>query len=294
MLLLLTRRQQRNIVVFGVAWFIVTILPVLPLRNHLIPYYLFLPLAGLALIVGLGCGWLYDALKSFNPSVGAAAVVAVFATEIFVIGPGIEKDIRENRLLGGSAELAQNSLADMKRLYPELPPNAAVYFNDLSEPLYWDQDWGGLLKLGYRRADPTFGYASEDDLFLPRKDDIPLVFGVRNKHLVDETAAYRLNPGKFIDYVEARNYAMNLSKTDVIAGKESYSLTIDGIRDTVVRVTYRLNAESTATFDARLDSNGTITFPVSADARKGVYRFIAFNIPPQKGWIPANATITVH
>jgi hypothetical protein len=47
-------RKRRTIVLFGFAWFLITLAPVLPLPGHRTDYYLTIPLAGLGLVAAVG------------------------------------------------------------------------------------------------------------------------------------------------------------------------------------------------------------------------------------------------
>src|SRR5207253_451149 len=142
--LLMTPRQ--NLILFGLAWFFITLLPALPLALHFLPYYTFVPVVGLSLIVGTVLMWGYDSLYRTNKFAAAAFVVLMLAGTLYATNRAIRQEIRDNILLGGSAELALNSINDMKRLYPALPANASLYFDDKSEPLAWAQNFGGLLR----------------------------------------------------------------------------------------------------------------------------------------------------
>jgi hypothetical protein len=285
----------RKLILFGIGWFFLTVSPVLPLVNHLMPYYLFLPLAGIALVVGLVFSSIYDVLKRSQPIVAAAALAGIFAGLLYATAPGIREDILKNRLLGGSAELALNSVTDLRRLYPALSPNARIFFNDVDEPVAWDQSWGGLIRMAYNSDELAVRYASSDDLVFADPDDRTIVVDVRNKHLIDQTAEYRRNPERMttITYIESDKYQLELSSTAVTVG-DSYSATVRGLRDASIKFMYRLNEEAPDTFAASLDSDGRTTFKVSESTKKGVYTFLGFTVPGESGWIRCNATVVVR
>ena len=187
--LLMTTR--RNLLLFGLAWCVITILPALPLATHFLPYYTFVPIIGLSLIVATVLVWAYDSLCP-HKFVAAAFVVLTLAGTVYATNRAIRQEIQDNILLGGSAQLALNSVNDMKHLYPVLPPNANLYFDDKSDPLAWSQDFGGLLKMAYGLDQLSVRYASQGDL--PPSGDAhgnTIVIGIRDKHLFDETEGYR-------------------------------------------------------------------------------------------------------
>ena len=64
---LLLLRPERKFILFGLAWFVVTALPALPLMNHFLPYYLFLPIVGVSLFIGLEFTWRPDQLSRLAP-----------------------------------------------------------------------------------------------------------------------------------------------------------------------------------------------------------------------------------
>ena len=56
--------HERRLGVFGLAWFVITLAPVLPLRDHRVEYYLTVPAIGLALAVGAAACYALCALSS--------------------------------------------------------------------------------------------------------------------------------------------------------------------------------------------------------------------------------------
>jgi hypothetical protein len=128
-------RSDRNLILFGFAWFWVTLLPALPLVAHFFPYYLFLPVIGLSLVVGLVFTALHDRLRRVQPVLAAAIIVLVFGGVLVVTSRSIEGDIRNNSLLGASANIALNTLSDLKGLHPVLPATTTIFFADANEPV---------------------------------------------------------------------------------------------------------------------------------------------------------------
>jgi hypothetical protein len=63
---LLLLRPERKFILFGLAWFVVTALPALPLLNHFLPYYLFLPIVGVSLFIGFEFTWAADKLSHLH------------------------------------------------------------------------------------------------------------------------------------------------------------------------------------------------------------------------------------
>ncbi|MEZ5398249.1 MAG: hypothetical protein R2729_01185 [Bryobacteraceae bacterium] len=81
-------RQRQWTVLFPIAWFLILLAPVLPLRDHQSDYYLVMPTLGVALLGG----WAVSDAVRFRPWAGAAAAllaVAYLATTIPVGQEGV-------------------------------------------------------------------------------------------------------------------------------------------------------------------------------------------------------------
>jgi hypothetical protein len=173
-------RPERNIILFGLAWFWIAVLPALPIATHFVPHYLFVPIVGLSIVVGVVFYTAYDALRSIQPILAVASIAVVFAGLLYANSRSIRGDIRDNRILGGSAKLAADTLTDLKRLYPTLPAEATLYFADADESIQWEHDNGGLLRMAYGNDNIKAIYASQG-VSLPARD--VTVFDIRKGHL---------------------------------------------------------------------------------------------------------------
>ena len=285
---------ERKLVLWGTGCLFLTILPALPLLDHFIPYYLFLPMAGLSLIVGAVCTWSYDILARFQPALAAAFILTVLTANLYVTSREIGQDVADNRLLGGSAWLALHPLMDLKRLYPELPPSATVYFVDRDAPLSWDQDEGGLLQMAYNRNDISAKYQSLDDTLLDLPADNTVVLSFRGDHLIDETASYRSQPERLLHVEEPSTHKLTLSKSEVAAGADDYEINVTSAGNATIRVHYTIDQGPIKTFTTALDSDGRVALHVSSGVTKGKYTFLLFNILGQDVWIRAHARLVVR
>jgi len=286
--------SERRMVAIGAVWFAITILPALPLRDHLIPYYLFLPIAGLSLVVGAAFAWIYDVLRRRQPVAAGAILFMTFAGMVYVTSRSIRGDIRDNGLLGGSADLAFSSLTDLKRLYPAMPAKTTIYFDDLEEPLSWEHNNGGLIKMAYNEEQITSLYASLGDAAAVSGNNNTIFLGMHGKHLVDETSEYLAHPERFVHYIDSALYKLDVHPADVDAGHGRYFLAISGLHNVPVSIVYALNDGPPEAFTVGLDAEGQITFDVSSGTRKGAYRFLGFNISGHKEWIRTDKSVTVH
>src|SRR5262249_46788180 len=115
----------------------------------------------------------------------------------------------------------------------------------------------------------------------------------RDGHLAEITSRYRLDPASIMKFADSP-HQLEISPSEVTAGKDKYSLHISGLRNTAVRIGYRVNEGQLETFVTMLDDEGEVTFDVSSDIRRGTYKFVAFNISGTPEWIRADRILTIH
>jgi len=283
---------QRKLILFGLAWFWITILPALTLISHFLPYYLFLPVVGLSLMVGTTLVWLYDVLRRVQPSLAAMTIALILAGVLYVNSSIIHTTIKEDSLLGRSSTIAANTLSDLKRFYPVLPAGATLYFADAKDSLLWHHDSGALMQMAYGTDNLSVLYESRGDLMLPDLKDA-FVFRILNGHLVDETATYRSNPAYLMKFTNSA-LKLELSTSEVTAGRDNYTLRIKGLGNVPVLIGYTFNNGPLAMFTTRLDAEGKTIFDVTGSTRKGVYRFVAFNVVGTSEWIRTDEAVTVR
>jgi hypothetical protein len=285
-------RSDRNLILFGFAWFWVTLLPALPLVAHFFPYYLFLPVIGLSLVVGLVFTALHDRLRRVQPVLAAAIIVLVFGGVLVVTSRSIEGDIRNNSLLGASANIALNTLSDLKGLHPVLPATTTIFFADANEPVAWHHDYGGLIKMAYATNEISVLYESLGDTLFPDVEKV-LVFEFSEGRLTDATEHYQSKPGRYMKFADS-DLKLELSVPEVTAGQDKYTLTISELRSKPVRIAYTVNDGRLEIFTALLDADGSITLDVSRHTRRGVYRFWGFKSTDAEEWTRSGQILTVR
>jgi len=292
---LLLFTPQRRVVLFGLAWFIVTTLPGLPLLNHFLPYYLFLPIVGVSLFIGTEFTWAADKLRDLHWMAAAAVIGILFGGLLVACSASIHADIENHRLLGGSAAVASRSLSDLKRLYPQFPPKATIYIDDSEEPLAWDHARGDLIKMAYGRDDITVLYSSAGDaLGLSDQSILSEAIVLKNRRgLTDETEVFRKRPLPYIPLTTSTVHALSLS-TGTIRPRDSFWIVITGARNVTAKIAYIVDKGPTQVFEVALDHQGQSRLDVSESTRKGVYRFVGFAIAGEYSWIRSDATITVE
>jgi len=136
-------RRKRWVPLFCLLWFVVALAPTLPLREHVTPYYAFIPFVGLAWLAG-------DALASAvswpgrSIAIACAVLYAVCQTPstIFVRDWNME---RSRDVVKREAQLA-----DAVRKIRRVQPDGAVFLTGLDgEQFWWGLCYGQLTKLGY-------------------------------------------------------------------------------------------------------------------------------------------------
>src|SRR6185369_13580843 len=144
-------KPERRVLLTSLAVFIIALVPALPLLNHFLPYYLFLPLAGFSIAIGMIVDTAYRRAASWSRAGAGLAMSAVLAILFVICIVSVRADARDNRMLGRSSTLALNSLQDFQTAHPQLSSNTTIYISNAEEPdLNWDTSEGALFKLAYR------------------------------------------------------------------------------------------------------------------------------------------------
>jgi hypothetical protein len=290
-------KPQRKVLLFGAAWFLLTALPALPLVNHFLPYYLFLPNVGLSLVIGASFAWAVERIGRLHWMAAASMVVLFFGGLLIACSASIHADVNNHRLLGGSADIASRSLDDLMRLYPVLPANAIVYIDDREEPLAWDHSWGGLINMAYKRDDITVLYSSVGDALGLSQDASTvaeaIVLKYREGKLIDETAEFRKAPFPQIPFTTSNSHSMTVSPSVARRG-DSYFIAITGAHDSTVKIAYTIDGGPARVFSIHLDHQGHSRLDVSENTPKGSYRLFGFLIEGEKDWMRSDSAITVE
>ena len=84
-------------------------------------YYLFLPLVGIALIVGECFGSIHSIVSRFNPRIATAAVCAALLPFIIAARINAQSALYTNSALGYAGRIAEKSIRDLMRLHPTIP-----------------------------------------------------------------------------------------------------------------------------------------------------------------------------
>jgi hypothetical protein len=175
-------RGDRREVLAGFVWFWIAALPAFPLMGHFLPYYMFLPIIGFAVLVGTTWSRLYEDVSARSPIAAGVLLGATFTLVSLVCAKTARSEARNNFLLGASSRTAETSLRDLRSLYPTIPTSTSFFINNDSQPdLPFNQAQGGLFKLGYGDPSLQFRYSSLKET--PLGDSKLLVF--QNGHLLN-------------------------------------------------------------------------------------------------------------
>lgn len=137
-------RRKCSVSLFCLLWFVVGLAPILPLRQHFMPYYTFLPLIGLALLAAHAL----VGARSWPARWLAAAGIVIYlfceipSTLFFVRTWNAD---RSRDLLKREAQLA-NAVEQIRRSQPEGP----VFLDRLdTEQFWWGLCYGELIRRGF-------------------------------------------------------------------------------------------------------------------------------------------------
>jgi len=295
-------REERKLILYGAGWFVIGVAPMLMLTNDPGPYYLFLAMAGLSLVIGINLNTIYENLRR-RSSLIASGLIGVMLLMIWICCRSlIVADTAGDAALGYSSMWAANSAQDMLTAHPQLPSDSDIYILDQSVPDLWRfQGLGSLFKLVYRDSSITTLYRSTGQSPDAKGGEL-VVMNVEGEHLVDVTAQFRQDPGKFLgvadelyQYIENPGISLTVSPVEVVAGRDFYWMTVSGWGPRDVLVQYTINDGPVGEGTFRLDPEGRVRFFVSELTPLGEYHFLRFRTPSTSKveWYKAEARLRV-
>jgi hypothetical protein len=281
-------RPERRLVLAGFAWFLIAVGPALPLFDHFMPHYLFLPLVGFSIAIGVIADAAYRkaGITVAVPLIVLAGICAVAA----------RNDACDNRMLGWSSRLAFNSLADMKAQHPTLQPNTTIYFSDADEPdLSWDISQGQLFKMAYNDETIRTRYWGWGEVIT--KDAFErgpvIVMKVHQFHFKDVTGEFLASSEPPVGYRASEEYRFIVAPAAAKAGGK-YSLSLSPLTNSDVTLHYTLNGGPVHAFAAHLDNRSEAIFDISEHTEKGVYKFVGFRKPGTDDWFQVAGSIRIE
>ena len=159
--------RKRKVALLGLIWFFVTCLPVLTLGAHFLSYYLFLPLVGLSLTMGVafdfGFGHL-TRLGRFASPVALALVGILFGSVVATSAVAGNNERNGAVLLGGSSRAAQDAVAAIRAKHPHIAAGTTLLFLDKAgSQLPWNDGSGAVFRLAFNEEKMTVRHASEGE-----------------------------------------------------------------------------------------------------------------------------------
>jgi hypothetical protein len=279
---------RRNAMLLGLGWFVVVLLPTLPLLDHFLPYYLFAPLVGFSLAVGTVLDWIWRQSSRLAPGLGAAACAAMLVLSAGIQGIAANNMAETQGLLGGSARNAENSLRDLQALYPAIPRNTlVVIFSEEHPSISWDQAGGFLFQMAYGDSSLVTQYSADGLPFsLDRYDrNHLLAFKWTNAHLVDMTSFVRQRPDLLVP--RAPGEFLHLETFEK-------GLRIPGLANRTATVLYARNGIIQEPLSIPLDGKGEGPFLPGGTAGPGIYTMVAVRGEGETAWFTVSKSITVR
>jgi len=290
---------RRRFVLIGVAWFLITAGPTLPLLDHFLPYYLFGPMVGFSIAVGVALDWAFEWFSKYSRPL-AYAMCATLIGLVAFINAGAARRVSESHfLLGGSAANAENGMNDIRARYPDLPKGATlVIFDEESLSMPWDQAFGAVYKLAYRDESILTEYSSRgiettaEDLNAGRA----FAFKAAGGHLADITPYAKQRPDLLLPHAPEADYRLELSKSSVRADGDSYVMTFPGLKksnDVTLNVLRARDGIVEDPYPVKLDDRGQVEIRVGSETKLGAYTFVAVQKPGETGWVTVSGSIRV-
>ncbi len=178
----------------GAIWFLTALSPVLLLRNLTMHHNLYVPLVGLALLMG---DWLNGLVERFAvksrvmSGAAVASFVVVFIAAVFFHNQRAVKD----SWIAEASTIAEHSLKDLRMLRPMLPDGTTIYIVDRSQTprgdLHWFFDYGSLFRLFYPASHLNVQFIGRRGR-LPARQERPqesIILEFDGSHLSEVTAS---------------------------------------------------------------------------------------------------------
>jgi len=185
--------RREPIIIGGLLWFIIALSPVLFLATKTMRHNLYIPLVGLAAVVGVAVREVYARAGKRHPQVARAGLAYLFAALIAADAFAVKSHLDYSWPAKASL-VAENYLNDLKKAHPVLPRHATLFFpaNNVDDLVFYFEG-GNLFRIFYH--DQTFRclFAQRGDV-LPAdylSDPSTFILYCYDTHLYDITQQYR-------------------------------------------------------------------------------------------------------
>jgi hypothetical protein len=187
--------QGKKASLFFIAWFVILLIPVLPLYHHVEEYYLTLPTIGLAMLAGQGIATAWQSTTIWK--VASTALLLIYFTPL----PAIQRAVKSRYLLSRKIERMVLGVEDARRLHPD----QTILLSDVDDDLFWN----AIL-------DDPFSLAGVSDVFISPESEGMLTphpdLGDIRKFALPATATLdALDRGKLVVYSAAGDRLRNIT-----------------------------------------------------------------------------------
>jgi hypothetical protein len=265
------------------------------------PYYVFLPLAGLSLVVGTNldalCRWLELRRRALGTMTVAATLILLWVScRLVIVG-----DTQIDTALGYAGRWSSNAAAYMKNAHPELPQNTDIYILDEAVPDLFRYGISSLFKMMYDDS-VTTSYRSQGQRPGTSADGRrSIVLKAEAEQFVEVTDEFYRDPSKFMNEIEESEVEyetdskalLRVEPAEVIIGKDSVWLTFVDLGADRVTLQFTIDKGPVAEVTYPLDPSGKLRFFVSELTQPGVWEFLRFKPAAATKWIKSTATLRV-
>jgi len=285
--------RYRTAVFAGLLLLVISIVPALPLHNHFLPYYLFLPVTGLCIALGAAITAGYEAVDSWAPVAPPLLAGSLLLTLGLMCIYSIQNDGIDNLLLGRSSRAAWNMLSSIRAVRPAVPVGARILFiSDRESELKAINLRDSLIHLAYGDDTVQSLYSADGDLETSPMPTGNLVILKESGGSYTDVTRNGFKPSRVFGVDPG--YVMHLSRESVTRGKDSYTLSVSGCAGAKLWIEYSLDDAPPQFFTATLDDEGKVSFEVKPDTPPGKYVFLAFKPEGRREWFRTTSSITVR
>jgi hypothetical protein len=149
------------VVIFGVGWFLIALLPVIFLSQRTYSYYAYFPLVGFIGVMAVPIARLLEAAYAlthrlnapskhlFWSAGGIIALILLGGWLRFSIGQIQAMEAKDPAGIISKSNLALIAITEVQTLYPELPADSTLYVIGLTDRDAWAFGHGDLFRLYY-------------------------------------------------------------------------------------------------------------------------------------------------
>jgi len=152
-----------KIVVFGIGWFVINLLPVIFLPNEAGPRYLYIPLMGLLLPIGYVLSNALQRLKN-REAVRGRAVRVIFVVVVSLASLAAVRQMEQTSPYAAAMRAAQGYISDTRALLPDLPRGSTLYLIGMSEEDQYTLWYGAAFRVFYQDETLLVRFVAEDEI----------------------------------------------------------------------------------------------------------------------------------